>query len=169
MKINLPLIVFFLIGCTRPASPSYHGLSEDLIHTKGDHVLSDSIVYHPVRVDEHGNILPWYSADVGESYDHVINGVYSFWKNMEVDSNGVKYYMNHQVWKPGHDPRGLGGDQIMMALSSWNLYYDYSGDESVIENMKYMADYYLAHSLSSPESQWPNLPYPYNMNVESGI
>jgi hypothetical protein len=35
--------------------------------------------------------------------------------------------------------------------------------------MKYMADYYLAHSLSSPDSRWPNLPYPYNMQVEKGI
>jgi hypothetical protein len=57
----------------------------------------------------------------------------------------------------------------MMAMSSWDLYYNYTGDESLIENMKYMADYYLAHSLSSPGSKWPDLPFPYNMNVESGI
>jgi hypothetical protein len=57
----------------------------------------------------------------------------------------------------------------MMALSSWDLYYNYTGDPALIENMKYMADYYLAHSLSAADSQWPNLPYPYNMNVESGI
>ena len=38
-----------------------------------------------------------------------------------------------------------------------------------MDNMKYMADYYLAHSLSPPDSKWPNLPYPYNNAVESGI
>jgi hypothetical protein len=32
-----------------------------------------------------------------------------------------------------------------------------------------MADYYLAHSLSPENSKWPNLPYPYNMQVEKGI
>ena len=81
-------------------------------------LLKDSIQYHPVRVDANGNILPWYSAKLGESYDTIICLVWNFWKNMEIDSNGLKYYMNHQVWKPGHDMRGLGGDQINMALSS---------------------------------------------------
>jgi hypothetical protein len=77
--------------------------------------------------------------------------------------------MNHQVWDPRHDKRGLGGDQLMMALSSWDLYYNYTGDASLIDNMKYMADYYLAHSLTPENSKWPNLPYPYNMQVEKGI
>jgi hypothetical protein len=99
----------------------------------------------------------------------VLQRVWNFWKNIETDSNGEKYYMNHQVWRVNHDKRGLGGDQLMMAMSSWNLYYDYTGDTALIENMKYMADYYLAHSLSSPDTKWPNIPYPYNTNVESGI
>jgi len=77
--------------------------------------------------------------------------------------------MNHQVWSPEHDKRGLGGDQLMMALSSWDLYYNYTGDTALIGNMQYMADYYLAHSLSPSNCKWPDLPYPYNMNVESGI
>ena len=77
------------------------------------------------RID--GSILPWYSADPGTSYDTVLMLVWNFWKNMETDSNGLKYYMNHQVWKPEHDMRGLGGDQINMALSSWALLYAYTG------------------------------------------
>ncbi|HEY5744922.1 MAG TPA: hypothetical protein VIU12_02490 [Chryseolinea sp.] len=144
-------------------------MSEDLIYAKGDTTLSDTIVYHEVRVDDKGKILPWYSPDLGQSYDHTLKLVWNFWKNMAIDSNGQPYYMNHQVWSPGHDRRGLGGDQIMMALSSWDLYYNYTGDESLIKNMRDMADYYLANSLSTPDSQWPGLPYPYNMNVESGI
>ncbi|HTE33591.1 MAG TPA: hypothetical protein VK666_24585 [Chryseolinea sp.] len=140
-----------------------------MIESKASSVLADSIVYHTVRVDENGSILPWYSANLGESYNNVLDRVWQFWKNIDVDSNGQKYYMNHQVWAPDHDKRGLGGDQLMMALSSWDLYYNYTGDSLVIENMKYMADYYLANSLSPAMSAWPNLPFPYNMNVESGI
>lgn len=155
--------------CSDQASVTYNGLPEDLIHPKGRTVLPDTIIYHPVAIDETGGILPWYSSNLGESYDHVLKLVWNFWKNMEVDSNGMQYYMNHQVWDPGHDRRGLGGDQLMMAMSSWDLYYNYTGDESLIENMRYMADYYLAHSLSSPDAEWPHLPYPYNMDVESGI
>ena len=131
-------------------------------------LLKDSIQYHPVRVDAHGNILPWYSSNPGESYDTVISLVWNFWKNMEIDSNGLKYYMNHQVWKPEHDMRGLGGDQLNMALSSWTLLFAYTGDTMIIDNMRYIADYYLQHSYSSPTDKWPSLPYPYNTKIHSG-
>jgi len=56
-----------------------------------------------------------------------------------------------------------------MAHSSWNLLYDYSGNEAVKEEMKFIADYYLTHSLSSPAAVWPNIPYPYNTLIYSGI
>jgi hypothetical protein len=73
--------------------------------------------------------------------------------------NGVKYYMQHQVWKPeADDSRGLGGDQINMALSSWNLLYGYTGDPAVKENMIYMADYWLSHGMSGDAKKWPDLP-----------
>jgi hypothetical protein len=136
--------------------------------SKSDSVLADEIVYHKVRVDERGLILPWYPASAGQSYAYVLGRVWNFWKNLEVDSNGMQYYMNHQVWAPGHDRRGLGGDQLNMALSSWDLYYNFTGDSAIVENMKYIADYYLANSLSTPAAQWPDIPYPYNMDVESG-
>ena len=163
------LMVIMTTACTDQSSLPYEGLKEDMLLSQADSILPDTIVYHPVRVDHKGHILPWYSTNLGQSYDHVLGRVWNFWKNMEVDSNGMQYYMNHQVWNPTHDKRGLGGDQLNMALSSWDLYYNYTGDESVVENMRYMADYYLAHSLSSPDSEWQNLPYPYNMDVESGI
>lgn len=167
------LVLFFVLlaaaGCTDQTSPQYQGLKEDMVFSKKDTIVSDTIIYHPVRVDQRGHILPWYSANLGQSYDHVLALVWDFWKNMEVDANGMQYYMNHQVWEPNHDKRGLGGDQLNMALSSWDLYYNYTGDASVIENMRYMADYYLKHSLSPPDSEWPHIPYPYNMDVESGV
>ena len=130
---------------------------------------NDTLVYHPVRVDQQGNILPWNSDNSGNAYDDVLKRVWHFWRTIETDSNGQKYYLNHQVWSPDHDKRGLGGDQLMMALSSWDLYYNYTGDTALIGNMQYIADYYLGHSLSPANCKWPDLPYPYNMNVESGI
>lgn len=133
-----------------------------------DSITTDTIQYHAVRIGPDGGILPWFSANAGQSYDTVLALVWHFWKNMESDSNGIKYYMNHQVWKPEHDMRGLGGDQINMALSSWGLYYAYTGDTALIGNMRYMADYYLSHSLSRPDDAWPNLPYPYNTDIHSG-
>lgn len=151
----LVFVPFCLFACSISSTPRSAPLNENLYSSGRDSVLADSIVYHPVRVDHHGNILPWFSSSPGLSYDHVLNLVWTFWKNIETDSNGIKYYMNHQVWRPNHDHRGLGGDQVMMSLSSWDLYYNYSGDVELIENMKYMADYYLEHSLSPVNCKWP--------------
>ena len=131
-------------------------------------ITNDTLQYHTIRTDADGRIIPWVSADPRKAYDTVIRLAWNFWKSMETDSNGLKYYMNHQVWKPEHDPRGLGGDQLNMALSSWRLLYAYTGDPSVADNMKYMADEYLARSLSAPDDTWPEIPYPYNVEIHSG-
>ena len=54
--------------------------------------------------------------------------MWDFWFNMRRDMTGLPYYMNHQVWnKDFDDPHGIGGDQFMMAISSWRLLYAYMG------------------------------------------
>jgi hypothetical protein len=65
--------------------------------------------------------------------------------------------------------RGLGGDQINMALSSWRLLYAYTGSQEIIENMRYMSDIYLERSLSMKEDSWRYIPYPYNTDIHSGV
>jgi hypothetical protein len=151
---------FFISGCR-----GYKLSSQKLQDTV---LVSDTIQYHTVRINKaDGSILPWYSSDLGTSYDTVLQLVWNYWKNMPADSTGEKHYLHHQVYKKG-DRRGLGGDQLMMALSSWDLLYNYTGDRSVLDNMKYIADYYIKNSLSSPICKWPNLPYPYNMKLLSG-
>src|SRR5687767_1640087 len=86
-------------GCSEGTGNTnkYTGLDEALLRSTKDSLVSDTIVYHQVRVDHNGNILPWYSANLGESFNYVLDRVWLFWKNIEVDSNGMKYYMNHQV------------------------------------------------------------------------
>jgi hypothetical protein len=159
--VSVFAIVIGLCSCHSSSEVGY--LVADTI------LISDTIQYHPVRINKaDGSILPWFSSDKGASYDTVMMLVWHFWKNMEVDSNGLKYYMNHQVWRPEHDIRGLGGDQFNMALSSWGLLYGYTGNPEIIDNMKYIADTYLERSLSDPSDKWPYLPYPYNTVVHSG-
>jgi len=166
MKYLNPALVFALVT----GLCSCHSGSKAVIPVADTILISDTIQYHPVRVNKaDGSILPWFSSDKGASYDTVIKLVWHFWKNMEVDSNGLRYYMNHQVWRPEHDLRGLGGDQVNMALSSWGLLYAYTGNNEIIDNMKYIADTYLERSLSGPTDKWPNIPYPYNTDVHSGI
>jgi hypothetical protein len=131
---------------------------------------AETIQYHEVKLDSSGRLAPWYGAGPSQAYDFVIRRVFEFWLNMRACPNGVPYYLQHQVWKPDQDDaRGLGGDQIPMALSSWNLLYGYTGDERVRANMTLMADYWLAHGMSRPQDQWPNLPFPYNTTVHSGV
>jgi hypothetical protein len=128
------------------------------------------LIYHPIQTDKQGNILPWYNINPGKSYDHVIHMVWNFWDTMRRDVNGLPYYMNHQVWNSTYDdPRGIGGDQFAMALSSWRLLYAYTGDERVKANMDFVGDYYLSHGLSPADAKWPNIPFPYNTLVYSGV
>jgi hypothetical protein len=130
---------------------------------------SDTMGYHHVKLDSSGHIVPWYGNSPGEGYDHVVRLVWAFWRDMRNCPNGVPVYLQHQVWKKDKDdPRGLGGDQISMALSSWNLLYDYLGDEQIKSNMMRMADYWLANGFSKPTDLWANLPYPYNTDIHSG-
>jgi len=130
---------------------------------------AEKLGYHDIRTDASSKIVPWYGTTPAQAYDHVIRLLFPFWKDMRKCPNGVPMYMQHQVWKPNEeDPRGLGGDQINMALSSWNLLYGYLGDTSVRDNMTYMADYWLDHGLSAKNDLWGSLPYPYNTVLHSG-
>jgi hypothetical protein len=70
--------------------------------------------------------------------------------------------MTDHSWNPNGASNKVGGDQFAMALSSWSLYYAYTGDTAVINNMKYIADTYLANSLSTVFDTWQYLPYPCN-------
>ncbi len=133
-------------------------------------VRAEKIQYHDVKVDSTGRIVPWYGTGPSQAYDHVIRQVFQFWVSMRNCPNGVPLYLQHQVWKPDQDdPRGIGGDQIPMALSSWNLLYGYLGEEAVKKNMILMADYGLGHGTTPSSALWPNIPYPYNTELHSGI
>ena len=154
--------LFFLLSITST-------LNAQLTAINYDDTKEGKIVFHEIKTDLKGNIIPWYSPNLGKSFDFVIQSTWNFWDTMKVDLNGLPYYMNHQVWRnKTNDPRGLGGDQLQMAMSSWQLLYMYTGNERVKENMKFLADYYLTHSLSASTAVWPNIPYPYNSLLYSG-
>jgi hypothetical protein len=131
---------------------------------------NEMLVYHPIQTDKDGNILPWYNANPAVAYDHDLHIIWDFWFNMRRDPNGLPYYMDHQVWNKNiDDPRGIGGDQFMMAISSWRLLYAYTGDENVKANIYFLAEYYLTHGLSPANCKWPDIPFPYNTFIYSGV
>ena len=120
------------------------------------------LVYHNIVTDSSGNMQPWYNANRGTSYDHCLNLVWNFWDNIPTCCGGYKYYMMDHSYSAQSSGNKVGGDQFAMALSSWALYYQYTGDTALIDNMRYIADTYLAHSLSGVFDAWPSLPYPCN-------
>lgn len=134
-----------------------------------DKTAEGFLVFHPIKTDKAGKIIPWINDKPSQAYTQIIHKLWNFWDTMRVDYNGLPYYMNHQVWLPvNNDGRGLGGDQMSQAISSWQLLYQFTGNERVKENLKFIAEYYVTHSLSAKDALWPNLPYPYNSYVYSG-
>ena len=121
MKKSLVLFLvaasLFLAGCDTDKLPAPKEIDTILV--------SDTIQYHPVRINKYdGSILPWYSSDAGASYDTTLMLVWNFWNNMETDSNGLKYYMNHQVWRTyEHDMTrtGRGPDQYGIVIVGTSL------------------------------------------------
>ncbi len=136
-----------------------------------DKLTETRLGYHMIRVEAAtGTILPWQTGELGDAYDQTLQRVWAFWRGMGLDRNGVPYFMNHQVWDERFpDRRGAGGDQFAMALSSLRLLYPFLGDENVKEEMKLIADQYLARSLSPRTCAWPDLPFPYNTLIFSGV
>jgi hypothetical protein len=131
---------------------------------------TDTLIYHPIQTDKEGNILPWYNPDPAIAYDHNLHTIWNFWYTMRRDPDGLPYYMEHQVFNQSiDDQRGIGGDQFMMAMSSWRLLYDYTGDEHIKANIYFLAGYYLTHSLSPATCKWPDIPFPYNTLIYSGV
>jgi len=130
---------------------------------------AEPLGYHEVRTDPAGKIMPWTGTPPAQAYDRIVRLVWNFWARMRNCPNGVPYYLLHQVWKPDQDdPRGLGGDQISMALSSWNLLYGYLGDPAVQANMRLIADYWMDHGLVPDDELWGGLVFPYDLDVPSG-
>jgi len=129
------------------------------------------LIYHDIQTDERGNIVPWYDKDPGIAYDHILHLIWNYWKNVPLYSNndpefhkrykaygGVKKYFVARTL----DDMGVGGDQFAMILSSWALYYQYTGDPEVLVDMRNQADTYLTNGLSAANGEWPNIPYPCN-------
>jgi hypothetical protein len=106
-------------------------------------------------------MLPWYSPNLGVAYDHDLQLIWNFWNNIP-DANGHKFYMTDHSYSLQSSGNMVGGDQFAMALSSWSLYYAYTGDTAVLNNMIYIANTYLANSISNSADAWPNIPFPCN-------
>ncbi len=133
------------------------------------------LIFHDIRTDRNGNLIPWNADKPSDSYHAILEAVWTYWKNIpghwvrRAPRNATgpnwraemlfppKYLMYRTL-----DDLGVGGDQFAMMLSSFNLYYDFTGNEEVMKNMLFQADWYIKFGLSAPSDVWPDLPYPCN-------
>jgi hypothetical protein len=124
------------------------------------------LLNHHIQTDSGGNIAPWFSSDPGTAYDHDMYLLWRFWKNIPNDNLGYgmpEYYSLRQLLlQYVDDSIGIGGDQFAMTIDSWIHYYQYTGDQEVLQNALDIADFYLSASLTPSSYVYGNLPYPCN-------
>ncbi len=119
--------------------------------------------YFQIQIDPQDKIVPWYSPDFGVAFDHMLGALWSYWRQIPEVLPGVPHYFIYRTRDNESANLGVGGDQFAMMLSSWGLYYAYTGDTRLITDMRRQADHYLANSLSGPSAAWPGLPFPCNL------
>src|SRR6187402_844310 len=123
---------------------------------------AQNLVYHDIVKDNNGNLIPWYNANYGSSYNHCLQLIWNFWQNVDTCCGGHKLYMIDHTYSQQLQGNKLGGDQFAMALSSWALYYAYTGDTALIKDMVYIADTYINHGFSQPFDDWADVPFTCN-------
>jgi hypothetical protein len=125
---------------------------------------------HKVVLDDQNKLLPWYTPQ-GKAYDHFLHLRWDFIKNRVPNSPGPfprslypQYYFycafkeNGDVLEPDTWMNDIG-EKIPNWFESARLYYDYTGDSSVMKIMRDFIDYTLEHGTSPSTFAWPDFPY----------
>jgi hypothetical protein len=123
---------------------------------------AETLQYHTIQKDNTGKIIPWYNPGPSVAYDYILGVLWGFWKRAPNLSNGVKEYMQAACYN-GEGWGVVAGDVVPMAISSWTLYFAYTGDTTLVKNMMYMADFWLDNGMSGGTDLWADLPFPTNL------
>lgn len=118
---------------------------------------------HDVVLDPNGKLLSW-AQPQETAYDRVMRLAWDFLlHSVPRESNGLKTYfayccinqnkLHGEAWP--HNPAGL---YAMLADAS-AAYYAYSGDRAVVELVKELLDYQLAHGTTPAAWTWGGVPY----------
>jgi hypothetical protein len=126
--------------------------------------FGQTLQQHKIMTDTNGHLIPWYSQNNGEAYDHCFDLLWNWWINVpNIPENGQPHYMQHCTNPDRSLAPQLASDQLGMALTSWKLFYAYNGNTDVLNNAVYIANFVINHGLSPPDCFWPNLMYPCNI------
>jgi hypothetical protein len=134
-----------------------------------DQTKEGFLVFHPIKTDAAGHIIPWHSEDKGEAYDFAIRATWAFWDTMRHDMNGLPYYMNHQVWRPQQRPPRPGrrptANGPLVVATALQLHGQRTG-----EGKHEVPRRLLPHAFPLPgRRRLADIPFPYNTLLYSGF
>jgi hypothetical protein len=118
---------------------------------------------HRVILDDSGKLLPW-AEPQSEAYDRVMRLGWEFLLNkVPVEANGLKTFYGYCCLDPvamhgtkwPHNPAGLNA----MLADSATAWYAYSGDRRVVDLVRGLLDYQLAHGTTPAQWKWGGVPY----------
>jgi len=125
---------------------------------------------HPVILDEQSKIISWIKPQ-STAYDQFLRQRWNFIKHHVPNSPGPEprslypQYYFYCAYRPKNGT--LEPDQWMNDIGekipNWfeaaRLYYQYTGDSSVMTIVQKFADYAMEHGTSPGDFSWPNFPY----------
>ena len=107
-------------------------------------------------LDPQGKLLSWVKPQE-QAYNRVVKMAWHFiCDNVPAESNGLKSYLTHSTFDPAtlrgtdwpHNPAGL----YAMFVDSALAYYAYSGHQVVLDRVREMLDYQLAHGTTDAQA-----------------
>jgi hypothetical protein len=125
---------------------------------------------HKVALDNQGKIIPWYTPSEN-AYDHFLRMRWNFIKTKVPNCPGPlprSSYPQYYFYCAFRDKKGRlepdtwmndVAEKIPNWLESARLYYAYTGDTAVMDIVKHLIDYTIAHGTSPSTFAWPNFPY----------
>ena len=125
-------------------------------------LAQNTLNQHKVILDESGKLLSWVQPQQ-QAYDRVVRLAWDFLLNtVPVEANGLKSFYStaastrrHSAARTGRNPAGVNA----MLTESAAAYYAYSGDRRVVDLVKRLLDYHLAHGTTPANWQPGQLPY----------
>ena len=123
----------------------------------------DTLNRHRIVLDSSGKLLSWVTPQ-DRAYDRVMRLAWDFLLHtVPVESNGLKTFYTYCCMDQNtlrgtrwpHNPAGLYG----MFADSGATYYAYSSDRAVVELVRGLLDYELAHGTTPSTWPWGSVPY----------
>jgi hypothetical protein len=122
------------------------------------------IVFHPVRLDQDGLLLP--ARDVDAPFADAAKLGFRAFAAIPPAANGYKPYFASSMFKPTetetfapytwlNNPTGLSAMLVRSSLR----FYAWSGDRAPLDAARALVDHVLSHGLTAASDEWSRVPY----------